>query len=128
MLPHDMEAVWRLTPNCSIYVVQDPKRAGNGLVTLALDDLDTYERRLREAGFAFTEQAERHTPRRLLVTDAGWECPHVLPGSGVIGSVSGRLGQCSGMTPELPARDRATRAVGAPPRDDRMRSFPLVRH
>jgi catechol 2,3-dioxygenase-like lactoylglutathione lyase family enzyme len=69
MFPHDMEAVWELTPNGSIFVVHDPERAGSGLVTLALDDLDTYERRLREGRFAFTEQAEGSAPRRLVLKD-----------------------------------------------------------
>jgi len=69
MSPHDSEAVWRLTPGCSIYVVQDPERAGRGLVTLALDDLDAHERRLREAGVAFAEQVDGSAPRRLVVND-----------------------------------------------------------
>jgi glyoxylase I family protein len=69
MFPHDREAVWRLTPSCSIYVVQDPERAGRGLVTLALDDLDAHERRLREVGLAFAEQVDGSAPRRLVVTD-----------------------------------------------------------
>ena len=69
MFPHDSEAVWRLTPSCSIYVVQDPGRAGRGLVTLALDDLDAHERRLRETGLAFAEQVDGSAPRRLVVKD-----------------------------------------------------------
>jgi len=48
MFPHDTECVWRLTPTSSIYVVEDRKLAGNGLVTLALDDFDAQERRMRE--------------------------------------------------------------------------------
>ena len=69
MFPHDTEAVWRLTTKGAIYVVQDPDRAGSGLLTVALDDLDAYEKHLREAGIAFTEQAAGHAPRRLVVTD-----------------------------------------------------------
>jgi hypothetical protein len=53
----------------SIYVVQDPKRAGCGLLTVALDDLDAFETHLREAGLAFEEQVAGSTPRRLLVRD-----------------------------------------------------------
>jgi glyoxylase I family protein len=70
MFPHDMEAVWRFSPSCSIYVVHDPKRAGRGLVTVAIDDLAAHEGRLREAGIAFDLQAEGSTPRRLVVEDA----------------------------------------------------------
>jgi catechol 2,3-dioxygenase-like lactoylglutathione lyase family enzyme len=69
MFPHDGEAVWLLTPSCSIYVVQDPERAGRGLVTLAIGDLDAHEQRLREAGLAFDERADGSSPRRLVVKD-----------------------------------------------------------
>ena len=69
MFPHDTEAVWRLTASGAVYVVQDPERAGSGLLTVALDDLDGYERHLREAGLAYEEQAAGHAPRRLLVRD-----------------------------------------------------------
>lgn len=55
MLPHEHECVWRLTPTSSIYVVHEPERSGRALVTIALDDLDAHERRLREGGF--TERA-----------------------------------------------------------------------
>jgi catechol 2,3-dioxygenase-like lactoylglutathione lyase family enzyme len=69
MFPHDTEAVWRLTPNGAIYVVQDPERAGSGLVTVVLTDLVAHERRLRERGFAFAERAAGDAPRRLVVRD-----------------------------------------------------------
>ena len=48
MFPHDTECVWRLTSTSSIFVVEDRERAGGALVTLALDDLDVQERRLRD--------------------------------------------------------------------------------
>ena len=70
MFPHDTEAVWRLTPNSAIYVVQDPDRAGRGLVTAALGDLDAFEERLHETGLAVQEQVSGHSPRRLVVRDA----------------------------------------------------------
>lgn len=69
MFPHDREAVWRLSSNGSIYVVEDPERAGSGLVTLALDDLDAHETRLRDSGLTFAEQADGAAPRRLMVRD-----------------------------------------------------------
>jgi catechol 2,3-dioxygenase-like lactoylglutathione lyase family enzyme len=68
--PHEGEAVWRLTPTGSLYVVQDSERAGSGLVALAFDDLDAQRRRLTADGLAFTEQASGETPRRLVVRDA----------------------------------------------------------
>jgi catechol 2,3-dioxygenase-like lactoylglutathione lyase family enzyme len=69
MFPHNTECVWRLTSTSSIYVAQDPERAGSALVTLALDDLDDHERRLREASFAFSDEATGSGPRRLIVSD-----------------------------------------------------------
>ena len=68
--PHDKECVWQLTSTSSIYVVQDPERAGRSLVTLALDDLDAHERRVRSAGFTVTVETDDVAPRRLVVTDA----------------------------------------------------------
>ena len=67
--PHDSECVWRLTSTSSIYVVEDPQRAGSSLVTLALDDLDAYERRMQAGGFVFAVEDSGATPRRLIVTD-----------------------------------------------------------
>jgi hypothetical protein len=58
-----------LTPTSSIYVVQDPERAGSALVTLALDDLDAHERRLREAEFTFSDEGSGTAPRRLILID-----------------------------------------------------------
>lgn len=69
MFPHDTECVWHLTQTSSIYVAHDPERAGRALVTLALDDLDDHERRLREGGVAFSDEAGGLAPRRLIVSD-----------------------------------------------------------
>ena len=69
MFPHDNEAVWRLTSGGAVYVVHDRERAGNGLLTLAIDDLDAYSDRLRKDGFAPTEEPEGNAPRRLTITD-----------------------------------------------------------
>src|SRR4051794_4503212 len=69
MFPNDTEAVWRLTASGAVYVVQDPKRAGSGLLTIAVDDLDTQERRLRGAGLPVEELVSDNAPRRLVVKD-----------------------------------------------------------
>jgi hypothetical protein len=69
MFPREQEAVWRLSPAASIYVVQDGERAGNGLVTLALDDLDAHEKRLTAEGLALTAHGGA-SPRRLVIKDA----------------------------------------------------------
>jgi hypothetical protein len=42
IFPHNRESVWHLTQTSSIYVAQDPERAGTALVTLGLDDLDDH--------------------------------------------------------------------------------------
>jgi hypothetical protein len=70
MFPHEREAVWQLTPTSSIFVVQDSERAGGGLVTLALDDLDAHERRVTADGLALTEQSGGASPRRLVIKNA----------------------------------------------------------
>lgn len=69
MFPHEREAVWRLTPTSSLYVVQDEKRAGCGLATLALDDLEAHTRRLSAAGLTLAEEPAGASPRRLLLKD-----------------------------------------------------------
>jgi catechol 2,3-dioxygenase-like lactoylglutathione lyase family enzyme len=69
MFPHEKESVWRLTPTSSMYLVEDRSRAGHALMTLALDDLDAYERRLRDGGFSFSEETDGSAPRRLVVRD-----------------------------------------------------------
>ena len=69
MFPHEKESVWRLTPTSSMYLVEDRERAGHALMTLALDDLDAYERRLRDGGFSFSEETHGSAPRRLVVRD-----------------------------------------------------------
>ena len=40
LVPHDTEAAWQLTDGGWVYVVADAPRAGGGLVTLLVDDLD----------------------------------------------------------------------------------------
>jgi catechol 2,3-dioxygenase-like lactoylglutathione lyase family enzyme len=40
MLPNESEAVWQLAEAALIYVVADPERAGHGLLTVIVDDLD----------------------------------------------------------------------------------------
>lgn len=67
--PRDGEAVWRLTSSSSVYVVGDRGRAGNGLLTLAVADLDLQAGRLRAAGLALTEQSAGGAPRRVMITD-----------------------------------------------------------
>lgn len=41
MIPNDLEAVWRVSETASVYVVVDAKRAGGGIVTLVVEDLES---------------------------------------------------------------------------------------
>jgi predicted enzyme related to lactoylglutathione lyase len=41
MLPNDAEATWQLADSASLYLLEDPARAGRGVITLVVDDLDT---------------------------------------------------------------------------------------
>ena len=69
MHPHDHEAVWRLTTSSSVYVVGDVERAGNGLLTLATDDLASLANRLQADGVAFTRDPGGNAPESLTVSD-----------------------------------------------------------
>ena len=40
MRPHDTESAWQLEEHAWVYVVQDGERAGRGLLTVLVDDLD----------------------------------------------------------------------------------------
>jgi catechol 2,3-dioxygenase-like lactoylglutathione lyase family enzyme len=40
--PHATEAVWTLADERSVYIVEHPEGAGNGTVTLFVDDLDAF--------------------------------------------------------------------------------------
>ena len=48
--PTDHEAVWQLTDTGLIYVVTDPARAGTGLLTLIVDDLDAWVAAVSDRG------------------------------------------------------------------------------
>ena len=50
MRPHDTESVWRLEEHAWVYVVQDAERAGRGLLTVLVDDLDAQVAGLAERG------------------------------------------------------------------------------
>jgi predicted enzyme related to lactoylglutathione lyase len=48
--PHETEAVWQVTDHGWVYVVLDAGRAGNALLTVLVDDLETRVRQLSERG------------------------------------------------------------------------------
>lgn len=56
--PHATEAVWVLAEGRSLYIEEDPDRAGNGLTTVMVDDLDATVAEIASRGL---EPAERET-------------------------------------------------------------------
>lgn len=56
--PHGREAVWELADGRSVYVVEEPERAGQSVVTVFVDDLDA---QLAEIAARGLEPAERET-------------------------------------------------------------------
>ena len=56
--PNDVELVWQLAAERFVYIEQDPDRAGDGLVTAFVDDLDGWLSRIAARGL---EPAEVET-------------------------------------------------------------------
>jgi catechol 2,3-dioxygenase-like lactoylglutathione lyase family enzyme len=56
--PNATEIVWILADDRSLYIEEDPRRAGGALITVWVDDLDA---RISEIGSRGLEPAERET-------------------------------------------------------------------
>jgi len=56
--PNDSEVVWTVAGDRHVYIQEDPGRAGDGLVTLFVDDLDARVAAIAARGL---EPAERET-------------------------------------------------------------------
>ena len=56
--PNATEAVWTLADDRSVYIQEDPDRAGDALITLWVDDLDAVVADIASRGL---EPAERET-------------------------------------------------------------------
>lgn len=67
--PHETEAVWQLAENALVYVVLDDERAGSALLTLIVDDIDTWVEQALERGMAIPEIETRPGLRRTTVED-----------------------------------------------------------
>jgi catechol 2,3-dioxygenase-like lactoylglutathione lyase family enzyme len=48
--PHDTEAVWTLAEDRSVYVMEHADGAGNGVVTIFVDDLDAHVAAIADRG------------------------------------------------------------------------------
>src|SRR5688572_7382176 len=55
LLPQDEEAAWQFTDTGWVYLVADAARAGRGLFTLLVDDLDAQVSALAERGLTPAE-------------------------------------------------------------------------
>jgi catechol 2,3-dioxygenase-like lactoylglutathione lyase family enzyme len=70
MKPNEIERTWRLTDESWIYVVTDPERAGKGLVTVMVDDLDERLAAIAERGIEPDEIQEiSEKARKAVFTD-----------------------------------------------------------
>ncbi len=54
--PHATEAVWMLADERAVYIVEDADRAGHGLVTIFVDDLDAVTGEIATRGIAPDER------------------------------------------------------------------------
>ena len=69
-IPTDGDAVWHLSETGLIYVVRDQARAGRSLLTLIVDDLDTWVAEATRRGITFGEIDDvPGAVRRISVTD-----------------------------------------------------------
>jgi predicted enzyme related to lactoylglutathione lyase len=70
-LPQEGEAVWQLTADAFVYITADPERAGSGLLTIAVRDLDAHASTLAERGVTVDQVvANPGAIRRLIIRDA----------------------------------------------------------
>ena len=68
-VPREGEAVWHAASSTSVYVTVDRTRAGNGLVTVAVRNLDAQRADLARRDLLVEESAERNGMRTLIATD-----------------------------------------------------------
>ncbi|HWF79227.1 MAG TPA: VOC family protein [Streptosporangiaceae bacterium] len=70
MLPNDAEAAWQLAGSASLYLLANPARAGHGVFTLVVDDLDGMLAELAARGIVHGPTEEVGTAgRKCVITD-----------------------------------------------------------
>jgi predicted enzyme related to lactoylglutathione lyase len=70
LVPNESERMWRLTDGGWVYVVADAERAGSGLLTLIVDDLDAQLAELEGRGIKAGEiEAISETTRKAVIVD-----------------------------------------------------------
>jgi catechol 2,3-dioxygenase-like lactoylglutathione lyase family enzyme len=68
--PNEDEAVWQLADAVSLYLLADPNRAGNGLMALIVDHLDSELDAMQERGIAIGPiEAREGVYRKSVITD-----------------------------------------------------------
>jgi catechol 2,3-dioxygenase-like lactoylglutathione lyase family enzyme len=68
--PNDVESVWDLAENRSVYIDQDPARAGGGEVTLFVEDLDAWTAGIAARGLSpVHEETYDNGVRKVLYRD-----------------------------------------------------------
>jgi catechol 2,3-dioxygenase-like lactoylglutathione lyase family enzyme len=55
-LPNDIEAVWEIAEHRYVYIEASPERAGNGLLTLFVEDLDSVVDGITQRGIEPTKR------------------------------------------------------------------------
>jgi predicted enzyme related to lactoylglutathione lyase len=68
-LPKAGEAVWQLTATSLLYIVEDIPRAGGGLVTIAVSDLDEHLAELAERGIPVHSETLANGIRKAAASD-----------------------------------------------------------
>ena len=70
VVPHDREVMWQVAGTGWLYVVEDPDRAGRGLVAVSVPDLDGAVARLAARGIAGDgPRPEGDGARKAVLTD-----------------------------------------------------------
>lgn len=68
--PNDREAVWLLAPQRWLYIIVDPKRAGGGIQTIMLDDLEAVVEGIAARGLEpDDEEVPAENTRKLMYRD-----------------------------------------------------------
>lgn len=70
ILPNDAEAAWQLSESASLYLLADPARAGRGVFTVIVDDLDAVVAEITARGLSLGPTEHVGTAgRKCVVTD-----------------------------------------------------------
>ncbi len=69
ILPNDAEATWQLADRVSLYLLTDPGRAGRGVFTLIVPDLEAELARLAASGIRPARIDEFEAGRKCVLND-----------------------------------------------------------